>query len=120
MTRAYTSSGVHCGNGLGLFKSPWVELNLPQENPSAIRAGSEFAQAGAFLSQESILLTILHTQLFPAEGRMGLRSSSEHIQATLGKLAPIIGLSRSWWNFSRGLVKDSVEAHEKDWQSQLP
>lgn len=62
------SSGVHCGNGLDLFKSPQMVLNLPHENLSALRAGSEFSQAPALLSQKSILVTVHQTLPFPADG----------------------------------------------------
>lgn len=44
----------------------------------------------------------------------GAEDLFEHIQAGLGKLEPIVELSCSWWNFSRELVKDSAEAHDKD------
>lgn len=67
--KAWTTHPQSCTvDGLDLFKSPRIGLNLPHENPSASRAGSEFVQAGALLNQKSILMTVLQTPPFPAEG----------------------------------------------------
>lgn len=55
----YTYSVVDCGDGLDLFKSSWMELTLPHENPSPSRAGSEFAQASALPCQRCTFITVL-------------------------------------------------------------